>query len=115
MKPEDAAARAAALCEIAVKLDDYVFSAVTLTYDAASGVIGVAHDIRQAAIALSGAVGAAEIYLRSADRVVRGLTEDYPSNVGANEEVARALEEVSRTLSALRPVTDYAGPERRGR
>jgi hypothetical protein len=108
-------ARTDALRQAAAALDTLAVNPeAPLSYDIASALIGIAHDVRQGALALHGAPGAAEIYLRSADRCLKDVAADH-FLLAREARVVRALEEVAATVAALTDATEDARPQRRRR
>jgi len=108
MNPEAKAAFANLLIQAANTLDAYALRTdLHLPYDATSGLVGVAYDIRQGAVALTGAPGAAGVYLDGAERGLTGLIADH-SSIGDAPESARAMNAVLRTLAALKEATGRA-------
>jgi hypothetical protein len=114
MKNEDKAAFANALYNAAHQLDQVVVRTdLNLPYDISSALIGVACDIRQGALALKAAPGAADVYLDGAVRTLTSAVDGHEA--AAFTEVVRALETVARTLAAMAEAAEEADPPANGR
>jgi hypothetical protein len=106
MRNEDKAAFANALRHAAHQLDAVsIRTDLNLPYDVAAGLISAAYDLRQGALALTHAPGAADVYLDGAARGLAALA-DSDENLDHQADVARALESLARTQQAL-----HAAPE----